>query len=85
MRALPLLVLLTACAGARAVDPEVAHLRQSLHTYALTHEVLGACGAGVVDDVRYADHEDQVRSLLERRAPDCQTAREIAALVSPNG
>ena len=72
MRVLPIAALLIACAGARAVDPEVSAVRQSLHTYALAHEVLGECDAGELDDARFSTHEDQVRDLLlDDRAPDC--------------
>ena len=86
MRTAALLLLsLSACAGSRAADADALSVRSSLRTYALTHVVLSDCNAGHVDDQRYAAHEDQVRSLLERDPADCETADRIAALVSSDG
>jgi hypothetical protein len=75
-----LLLAATACAGARAIDPQPSALRQSMLAYALTHEVLAECGHGPVDDERYATHEDQIQALLLREDATCRTAEQIAAL-----
>ena len=82
MRALLYLPLIAACAGTHAADVEASSVRESLHAYALAHEVLSECQAGTVDDHLFASHEDEVRRLLLASELDCQTAARVAELVA---